>query len=625
MIFLACCESKEIMKRFCHMRPRPWTFATELTQREESVLRRFKKRPFYAFLRRQRNRLFDEGFQEELAAMYQEDSPEGGRAPVSPPLLALVTLLQAYTGASDADAVELALADVRWRIVLGLLDVHESGSAPFSQGTLVAFRNRLVAHGLDRRLLERTVELARETGEFGHKQLRLALDASPLFTAGRVEDTFNLLGHATRDVLDAASSLFHREIDALVAAAGTPLLASNLVVGCGSLKANLDVEWERPEARLAAFDRLVREVLALKTYLAARTDLAHGPLASSWSVVEEILGQDVEPDPEAGPGRHRLRKGTAAGRRPSVSDSEARHGRKSKSQKFTGFKRHLALDLDTGLVLAVAIAPANKPEGAITEQVAADLVRYLAPVDSDEGAAASSQRGPGPVRRFLAAVGSKLLAAVLPTDNSPNGPGRMADDLVPVESETLTAVAAAIHSIHVDRAYLGSALVRHVREAGGEVFCKPFPQRGRPGMFTKAEFTLSLTEARLTCPAGHQVPASPGETSRFPAATCQNCPLRERCTSASRGRSVHIHADEPFFETLRARQRTPEGRAALRQRVAVEHALAREIQIQGRKARYRGIPKNLMALRLGASIVNLQHIDYTERKQKAARSWVRVA
>lgn len=66
-----------------------------------------------------------------------------------------------------------------------------------------------------------------------------------------------------------------------------------------------------------------------------------------------------------------------------------------------------------------------------------------------------------------------------------------------------------------------------------------------------------------------------------------------------------IHTDEGFFQALRARQRTPEGRIALRQRVRVEHALAREVQIQGRKARYRGTKKNLMAVRFGATIVNL--------------------
>lgn len=545
------------------MRPQPWTPPVELSKREEALLKRFKKRPLFAFLRRHRHRLFDSAFQAELAAMYPEDGREGGRPPVSPALLGMVTVLQAYCGLSDADVVEEAMADLRWRLALGLLDAPEDDRAPFSQGSLVAFRNRLIAHGLDRRLLERTIELAKETGEFGYKNLRIALDASPLFTASRVEDAFNLLGHAARNVLVDATAVVGMDAYDLANAAGIPLLAADPRTAGGSLKARLDVEWERPEARAEAFDRLVREVLALKAYLEARTDLAKGPLSPRWTVVEEILGQDVEPDPEAGEGRHRLKKGTAAERRPSVEDGEARHGRKTRQQKFVGYKRHLAMDLTSGLILAAAVAPANKPEGAITEQVAEDLARHIAPT----------------------------------------------------AQEPLVAVATALKSFHVDRAYLVSALTRQVREAGGTIFCKPFPQRGRPGMFAKSAFTLSLVERKITCPAGQSVSAAPGETSRFPGSVCRSCPLRERCTTSRSGRSVSIHEDEAFFEELRARQRTPEGRLALRQRVKVEHALAREIHVQGRKARYRGTRKNLLAVRLGATVVNLHALADAERKR----------
>jgi hypothetical protein len=50
----------------------------------------------------------------------------------------------------------------------------------------------------DRRLIERTVEIADQTNEFGSRPLRAALDSSPLWGAGRVEDTYNLWGHALR-------------------------------------------------------------------------------------------------------------------------------------------------------------------------------------------------------------------------------------------------------------------------------------------------------------------------------------------------------------------------------------------------------------------------------------------
>src|SRR5262249_31758920 len=91
----------------------------------------------------------------------------------------------------------------------------------------------------------------------------------------------------------------------------------------------------------------------------------------------------------------------------------------------------------------------------------------------------------------------------------------------------------------------------------------------------------------------------------FPTAVCAACPLRERCTSSARGRSVSIHADERFLAELRERQHTPAGRAKLRERVAVEHTLAHVGHWQGRRARYRGLRKNLFDLRRCAVVDNL--------------------
>jgi hypothetical protein len=63
-----------------------------------------------------------------------------------------VTLLQGALGFSDEDAVEYAQFELRWQMLLDCLG-HED--APFAQGTLFAFRQRLIAHDMDRRLLER--------------------------------------------------------------------------------------------------------------------------------------------------------------------------------------------------------------------------------------------------------------------------------------------------------------------------------------------------------------------------------------------------------------------------------------------------------------------------------------
>ncbi len=48
---------------------------------------------------------------------------------------------------------------------------EEAEALAFSQGALQAFRERLIANDMDRRLLERTIELARATSEFDWKKL----------------------------------------------------------------------------------------------------------------------------------------------------------------------------------------------------------------------------------------------------------------------------------------------------------------------------------------------------------------------------------------------------------------------------------------------------------------------
>jgi len=161
------------------MRPMPWQPPVDLSPPEQAVARRVRRAKLFVFLRTHRHTLFDAAFQEELATLYA-DRPKG-HPPVPPALLALATILQAYTGASDAEAVEATVMDRRWQLALDCLDCTD---APLSVGTLVSFRERLIATDLDRRLVERTVEVAARTKGFGHTTLRAALDSSPLWGRG---------------------------------------------------------------------------------------------------------------------------------------------------------------------------------------------------------------------------------------------------------------------------------------------------------------------------------------------------------------------------------------------------------------------------------------------------------
>jgi transposase len=497
---------------------------------EQAVIKAVRRAKLFVFLRQHRHELFDQEFQAELAEAYA-DRPKG-QPPVPPARLALATVLQAYAGVSDDEVIEATVMDRRWQLVLDCLDAD---APPFSKGTLVGFRARLIEADLDRRLIERTVALAARTGGFGARALRAALDSSPLWGAGRVEDSYNLMGHALRKALGliaAAHGWGQAAGTAVVAAqAGVPQLAGS------SLKAALDLDWDDP----ATAGQALAQVLGFLDRVEAFTAGQQGAraAAAAVAVARQVRDQDVD---SSGPAPA-LRRGVAKDRRISVEDGQMRHGRKSRSVLFDGYKRHVLRDLDSGLILAAGITPANVPEAVVTADIETDL----------------------------AAAGLRLA------------------------------------ELHIDRAYLSSHLVRD-RGPDLAVFCKAWRVRNTAGRYPKTDFTLDFPAGQLTCPAGVTMPFQPGQTVHFPQATCAACPLRARCTASRTGRSVSIHPDEELLAELRERQATPAGRAKLRERVQVEHALAHVGHWQGRRARYKGTRKNLFDLRRVAVVHNLHVI-----------------
>lgn len=344
------------------MRPVPWEPPIELSASEQVIVKRIRRAKLFIFLREHRHEVFNAAFQEELASLYQ-DNPRG-QPPVSPALLALATVLQAYTGASDDEVIEASLMDRRWQLVLDCLDMEE---APFSKGTLIAFRQRLIAANLDRRLIERTLEVAKQAGAFGVGPLRAALDSSPLWGASRVEDTYNLLGHALRKALGVIADQQGWGLAEVAAEAKAEVLVS-----ASSLKAALDRNWDDPQERQEALAVVLAALTAVETWLETQPESKADPgVQSHMQTAQQIKGQDVAVTQE---GTATLRQGVAKDRRISIEDAQMRHGRKSRSVRVDGYKRHVLHDLDSGLVRAVGITAANVPEASVTEAIQVDLV-----------------------------------------------------------------------------------------------------------------------------------------------------------------------------------------------------------------------------------------------------------
>jgi hypothetical protein len=341
-----------------------WQPPVEPSRLEQEVMKRVKRAKLFIWLREHRHELFDEDFQAELAGMYQ-DKPVG-QPPVPPAQLALATILQAYTGASDDEVLEATVMDRRWQLVLDCMD---HAQAPFSKTTLVGFRARLIMRDLDRRLVERTVALYGQlTGRVAGGKLRAALDSSPLWGAGRVEDTINLLGHALRKVVGV---LARQQGWGL--AEGTRVLAREAGVpelGGSSLKAALDLDWDDPAALPQALGVVLAAVGRVER-LAVELGAGDDPrVAEGLTAAQQVRDQDVATDEQ---GVARILKGVARDRRISIEDPQMRHGRKTKSQRIDGYKRHVLCDLDTELVPAVGVTAANVAEAEVATQITADL------------------------------------------------------------------------------------------------------------------------------------------------------------------------------------------------------------------------------------------------------------
>ncbi len=151
---------------------------------------------------------------------------------------------------------------------------------------------------------------------------------------------------------------------------GTPELAAS------SLKAALDLDWD-DEAALAHALGVVLVAVGRVEGLAAELGGGTDP-AVAWGLAaaRQVREQDTVVGAD---GIVTLRQGVALDRRISIEDPQMRHGRKTKSIRIDGYKRHVLTDLDTGLVPSVGVTATNVAEAEVAEQIKADLPPSSAP------------------------------------------------------------------------------------------------------------------------------------------------------------------------------------------------------------------------------------------------------
>src|SRR4051812_34822698 len=282
---------------------------------------------------------------EDFAACYAAGR---GRPSIPPSLLARVLLLQHRTGASDEQAMEAVRWDLRWKVALGLPVDHQG----WHPTTLTKFRARLLLHGQERVALEATLRLA---GELGLLQGRpeQVMDSTPMLGAAATQDTVRLVRSGVRKLLDAVAA---------VDAEAARRLDAGLAFDYARPHEKPECRWRERAERERMLTRVAQDAeRAVRAVEQGDGLLDEAAVADAHRLLRELIGQDFDVDDDGVP---RLHRGTRAERIISTGDAEMRHGRKSRHQRFDGFKLSAAVtNTPEPLITAVEISPASEPDG----------------------------------------------------------------------------------------------------------------------------------------------------------------------------------------------------------------------------------------------------------------------
>lgn len=285
-----------------------------------------------AFLADHRRELFPD-------ELFADLFPSGrGRPSIPADVIATVMVLQALDGLSDRDAARALRDRISWKVAAGLALTDEG----FDYSVLTYWRTRLRASDRPERIFDAVRAVVDATGILKGKTRR-ALDSTLLDDAVATQDTVTQLISAirrARRVIPAAAAVTVTAHD--YDRAGKPAIA-----------------WDDPIAKDALVTGLVNDALAI---LAALADVAvAGEEADAVGLLALVAGQDVEPGDTDG--TWRIAQHVAPDRVISTVDPEARHMHKSVSEYRDGYKAHIAVEPETGLITAAAITPANAADG----------------------------------------------------------------------------------------------------------------------------------------------------------------------------------------------------------------------------------------------------------------------
>lgn len=457
-----------------------------------------------------------------------------GRPSVPPARLTKVLILETYENLSDREALEMVRFNIKWKYALGVPIDYEG----FDRSLLVYFRARLLANNKERIVFKKTLELARKAGLL-KEEIDQVIDSTPMLGAGAVKDTYELLRDGIRKILSHMDKRAKSKINLSLKAYGK-----------NNLKPKID--WDNKKEREELLSILVSDTREVLSHIDVNKEDMNAELKDSANLLAKIVSQDIEKDEENKP---RIKKGVSKDRVISTTDPEMRHGRKSSSGKFNGYKTHLTKDASSDIITNIDVSSGNFPDQGMTEPL----------IDEQEK-----------------------------------------EDKI--KTKSLTG----------DGAYGSGKMRKRMEEREIELISK-VPGTKDTDKISKEEFEVDLEKERALCPQGkvaskcYKSKNPEGETTKifiFPKEVCQLCSAKNQCTSAKNtGRTITVGPNEEYLQEARQRQKTEEFKEIYNtRRPPVERKIAELIYHGLRKTRYIGKRKSRLQALFTAAVVNFKLI-----------------
>lgn len=450
-----------------------------------------------------------------------------GRPSHPPSVVAALLLAQLFYGVSDREAERRSRLDLSWKAALGLPLGHRG----IPHVVLVEFRARLVRHAMVGFLNERVLAVAKRAGVIGHRRV---VDSTGVADSVLTQDTITLIRSAVRGCLKVLET-----VD--VGAHGE--LAGLLARDDYGREGKPQIMWSDPAARAGLVAELFGDAQIVIEFCG---QFDNEELAGAVELLRIVSGQDIEiVEDDDGNETPRIRTGVAKGRVISTVDPDARHGHRSRSDRYDGYKLHISADVDSDLICTATATLATVHDATVLEAlVDADPVPVAEVI-------ADTHYGSGPIRQAMADQGIDLVAPAPPASNR-EGMFSKTDFDIDLEALTITCPAG-----------------------NTETFPPPDKQKRR------------------------QV--------RFRQADCSACELRPECTNRADGRVVEINPYEEVLAPARAERWEPAFLDRYRQRAQAERKVA-QVKSRIKGVPWRGITKVNVWLDLRIAALNLDRI-----------------